>query len=145
MILVARVERLGARLPGSQWHVISTSFPEGPCGAKLRVCGQAKADGRERGREEERLRRAVELRDARLATLVADKQRLAEEAEQRQREVRASSAEVAWRGASEDILPAHSGVVQSASKQCRAANSALTFQPPARCGSFPVPERANNT
>ena len=49
---------------------------------------QAKADAKARGKEEERLRKAVELRDSRLATLVADKQRLSEEAEQRQREVR---------------------------------------------------------
>lgn len=48
---------------------------------------QAKADCRTRAKEEERLRKAVESRDARLATLVADKQRAAEGAEQRQREV----------------------------------------------------------
>ena len=50
-------------------------------------CLQAKANARARGKEEERLRKAVESRDSRLATLVADKQRLSEEAEQRQREV----------------------------------------------------------
>lgn len=49
---------------------------------------QAKADAKARGKEEERLRKAVESRDSRLATLVADKQRLSEEADQRQREVR---------------------------------------------------------
>lgn len=49
---------------------------------------QAKADVKARAKEEERLRKAVESRDSRLATLVAEKQRLTEEAEQRQREVR---------------------------------------------------------
>ena len=67
-------------------------------------CGQAKADAKARGREEERLRKAVESRDSRLAMLVADKQRLTEEAEQRQREVRKTSARVAWRMVSEDYL-----------------------------------------
>ena len=48
---------------------------------------QAKAEAKARVKEEERLRKAVESRDSRLATLVHEKQRLTEEAEQRQREV----------------------------------------------------------
>ncbi len=48
---------------------------------------QAKAEAKAQAKEEERLRKAVESRDSRLATLVHEKQRLTEEAEQRQREV----------------------------------------------------------
>lgn len=48
---------------------------------------KAKAEAKARAKEEERLRKAVESRDSRLATLVHEKQRLTEEAEQRQREV----------------------------------------------------------
>ena len=55
-------------------------------------CEQAKADAKALAKEEERLRKAVESRDSRLATLVAEKQRLTEEAEQRQREVRLTAA-----------------------------------------------------
>ena len=53
---------------------------------------QAKADAKALAKEEERLRKVVESRDSRLATLVAEKQRLTEDAEQRQREVRRSAA-----------------------------------------------------
>ena len=38
----------------------------------------------------------MESRDSRLATLVAEKQRLTEEAEQRQREVRLTAAPARW-------------------------------------------------
>ena len=55
-------------------------------------CEQAKADAKGLAKEEERLRKAVESRDSRLATLVAEKQRLTEDAEQRQREVRRTAA-----------------------------------------------------
>ena len=69
---------------------------------------QARADAKARGREEDRLRKAVESRDSRLATLVADKQRLSEEAEQRQREVQRGSLPSALRAWTASLQPSQS-------------------------------------